>query len=110
MSALAQTWYVPARVDALKQLLPAAVLVNMVVLGGEVLRDSDTGMAMTVTGMLLLVLLRWLLPDGKSAMRRYAAQLLAVAVVVVALFSFARTGMTVYDAWSRAWLLVHRSS
>ncbi len=106
MSALAQTWYVPARVDALKQLLPAAVLVNMVVLGGEVLRDSDTGMAMTVTGMLLLVLLRWLLPDGKSAMRRYAAQLLAVAVVVVALFSFARTGMTVYDAWSRAWLLV----
>ena len=106
MSSLAQTWYVPARINALKQLFPAAILVNLVVLGGEALRDSASGMAMTTLGLLGLAALRVGLPDGKAAWRRPLGLLLAAGLVLTALMSFLVTSLSLYDAWSRLWLLV----
>ena len=106
MSSLAVRWYVPAEIAQLRVWVPFAVLVNLVVLGGEALRQDTSAMLLTSGGAIALVALRVLLPDGVNAWKKPIGQLLALTALIAGLASLFTSGWSVYDMWSRAWLIV----
>lgn len=103
--SLVARWFVPAEIGALRRWLPAACLVNLLVLGGEWLRADAQAMHLTVLGALALVGARLCLPDGVHRWKRGIAALLAGAALLTGALSLAASGLTLYDLWSRAWLV-----
>ncbi|MEM1411496.1 MAG: ABC transporter permease subunit [Pseudomonadota bacterium] len=102
---VAQKSYVPAELLALRSWLPAAAAMNGLLFVGEALRASPGGMGLTATGLLLLLALRFTLPAQAGAGRLWALRLLAMALIAVGFGAFMLTDRTLYDVWSRAWLL-----
>jgi len=104
--SIAQRYYNPAELSALKLWLPAAALVNLVILAGEALRGNPAGITLTALGLAALLLCRWLLPDGLAAWRLQAARVATGAALLLGSASLllARDGL--YDLWSRSWLII----
>ena len=103
---VAARWYVPAEIRALRRWLPVAALVNLVVAGGEWLREDAGVVQLTLAGLVALVAARLLLPDGKRAWKRAAASIPATGALLAGAWSLQASGLSLYDLWSRAWLIV----
>ena len=101
---VAQRCYVPAEWQVLRTWLPAAAGVNALVFVGEALRASPGGMALTVTGATLVLLMRVSLPKRAGEGRLWLLRGLALGLAVIGFASFMATERTLYDLWSRAWL------
>ena len=103
---LAERWYVPAEISALRVWLPFAALVNVLILGGEALRGNGAGMSGTLTAIVLLNSLYFALQNGDRRWRRTASRIFAtVALMHGALFPLWRD-MSLYDLWAASWLVV----
>lgn len=105
-TTVAQRSYVPAELLMLRGWLPAAAAVNVAVFFGEALRASPGGMALTAAGIALLLLMRVALPGSAGAGRLWLLRMLALALAIVGFGSLMATWLTLYDFWSRGWLLV----
>ena len=102
---LAEQWYVPAEIGALRGWIPIAVLINLVIAGGEALRGEGASLRIVVAGVVLFALLRLCLPDGAGAWRRQVARLTAVAILVLGAFYLIQGQPTPYELWASSWLL-----
>ena len=102
---LAEQWYVPAEIGALRGWIPFAVLINLVIAGGEALRGEGASLRIVVAGVVLFALLRLCLPDGAGAWRRQVARLTAVAILVLGAFYLIQGQPTPYELWASSWLL-----
>ena len=103
-ATLAERWYVPVEIRALRVWLPFAALVNLLILAGEALRGSGAEQLGVLGAIVLLLILRASLPDGRQRWRRYAGQGLAAAILVLGLLSLLRRDATFYDLWATSWL------
>jgi arabinogalactan oligomer/maltooligosaccharide transport system permease protein len=103
---IAQQWYVPIEIQMLQRWLLCAVLMNLIVLGGELLRSDTTGIYLTGLGVGSLMITRLLLPDGTASWQRWAALGFAAIGLVLGLVSLWNSDLSVYDYWSRGWLIL----
>ena len=103
---LAERWYVPAEIEALRVWLPFAALVNLVIAGGEMLRGEGESLQIVLTGIVLLVLLRWCLPDGKGGRRRHLARPVSLSILLLGGYSLIQGRPTPFDLWASSWLIV----
>ncbi|MDE0002727.1 MAG: sugar ABC transporter permease [Rhodospirillaceae bacterium] len=103
---LAEQWYVPAEIRALRGWIPFAALINLMVAGGEALRGEGDALLIVVAGIVLFALLRLCLPDGTRAWRRRVARLVALAIMILGVFSLIQGQPTPYELWASSWLLV----
>ncbi len=102
--SLAARWYVPAEIQALRLWLSVAVLVNLLIMALDVVRDGK--LWPSLLGIALLALGRLSLPDGKASWKKPVAQLLGAGGVALGLFALAISPRLLYDVWSVAWLAV----
>ncbi|MDE0480588.1 MAG: ABC transporter permease subunit [Gammaproteobacteria bacterium] len=103
---LAERWYVPAEISALRVWLPFAALVNVLILGGEALRGNAAGMSGTLTAIVLLNSLYVALQNDARRWRRTASRIFAtVALMHGALFPLWRD-ISLYDLWAVSWLII----
>lgn len=105
-ATLAERWYVPAEIRALRVWLPFAALVNLLILAGEALRGNGAEQLGVLGAIVLLLILRASLPDGRQRWRRKAGQGLAAAIFVLGLLSLLRRDATFCDLWATSWLVV----
>jgi len=103
---LAERWYVPAEIRALRGWIPFAALVNLVVAGGETLRGEGASLRIVVAGAVLFALLRLCLPDGAGARRRQVARPIALVILILGVYSLVEGQPTPYELWASTWLLV----
>ena len=103
---LAERWYVPAEIRALRGWIPFAALVNLVVAGAEALRGEGGSPRIALAGIVLFALLRLYLPDGAGAWRRQVARMIALAILVLGAYSLIQGQSTPYELWAGSWLLV----
>ncbi len=103
---LAEKWYVPAEIQALRIWIPFAALVNLVILGGEALRQDGESQLIVLASIALLILLRLYLPDGNHAWRRPISQLIAAGILFLGGYSLIQGTMSVYDLWAGTWLII----
>ena len=106
---LAEQWYVPAEIRALRGWIPFAALINLVVAGGEALRGEGASLRIVLAGVVLFALLRLCLPDGAGAWRRQVARLIAVTILALGAFYLIQGQPTPYELWASSWLLVPSS-
>ena len=104
--SLAERWYVPAEIQALRTWLPFATWMNLLVLGAEALRADGEAQLIVLAGAVLLVLLRLYLPDGEQAWRRPASQFLAAGILFLGGYSLVQGSMSLFDMWASTWLFV----
>ncbi|MDJ0657550.1 MAG: carbohydrate ABC transporter permease [Xanthomonadales bacterium] len=102
--SLAARWYVPAEIQALRLWLSVAVLVNLLIMALDVVRDGK--LWPSLLGIALLALGRLSLPDGQANWKKPVAQLLGAGGVALGLFALAISPRLLYDVWSVAWLVV----
>ncbi|MEO0579802.1 MAG: ABC transporter permease subunit, partial [Pseudomonadota bacterium] len=105
-SSLAERWYVPAEIQALRLWLPFAVVVNLIILGGEALRADGESQLIVLAGAILLVLLCLYLPDGSRGWRRPISQFIAAATLFIGGYSLIQGSTLPYDFWAATWLLL----
>lgn len=103
---LAERWYVPAEIRALRGWIPFAALVNLVVAGGETLRGEGDSLRIVVAAVVLFALLRLCLPDGAGAWRRQVARPIALVILILGVYSLVEGQPTPYELWASTWLLV----
>ena len=104
--SLAQRWYVPAEIASLRVWVPFAVLVNALILGGELLRRDTEAQVIVFAAAVLLVLLRLYLPDGSASWRRPVSQLFAAGILFLGGYSLIQGTHTLYDLWASTWLIL----
>ena len=103
---LAERWYVPAEIRALRVWLPFAALVNVAIAGGEMLRGEGGSFRIVVTAIVLLLLLRVCLPDGCAGWRRHLARPMALAILLLAGYLLIQGQAAPYELWASTWLIV----
>ncbi|MDD9998889.1 MAG: ABC transporter permease subunit, partial [Rhodospirillaceae bacterium] len=103
---LAEQWYVPAEIGALRGWIPFAVLINLVIAGGDALRGEGASLRIVVAGVVLFALLRLCLPDGAGAWRRQVARPIALVILILGVYSLVEGRPTPYELWASTWLLV----
>ncbi len=102
---IALRWYVPAEVAVLRVWLPVSTVVIAVVAIGEWLRGHSDSLAGSLTILGGLLVLRALLPDGRSTWRMPVTLIGAVLLLVVGVSVIFSSEWSAWDTWSRAWLL-----
>ena len=102
---LAERWYVPAEIRALRGWIPFAAFVNLVVAGGETLRGEGASLRIVVAAVVLFALLRLCLPDGAGAWRRQVARPIALVILILGMYSLVEGQPTPYELWASTWLL-----
>lgn len=103
---LAERWYVPAEIRALRGWIPFAALVNLVVAACEALRGEGQSLRIVLAGIVLFALLRLCLPDGTGAWRRQVARPIALVILILGVYSLIQGQPTPYELWAGSWLLV----
>ncbi len=104
--SLAEQWYVPAEIQALKVWLPAAAVVNTIVLGALALRGDSEAQLIVLAGLVLTILLRFVLPDGIRGWRQPLGQLLAALLLFVGGYSLIHGSATLFEVWAASWLIL----
>lgn len=105
-ASIAAEWYTPMEVTALGRWLPFAALCALIALGGDHLRDDAGAVQLGAVGIAVLIAMRWFLPDGVSSARRGLFIGLSVGGLALGLYLLIRGELSVYDLWSRLWLIV----
>ncbi len=103
---LAERWYVPAEISVLRVWLPFAVVVNVLILGGEALRGNVWGMSGTLSAVVLLNLLCMGLPDGAGRWRRTTSQIFATVALMHGVLFPSWRDVSLYDLWAVSWLII----
>ena len=105
-STLAERWYVPAEISALRVWLPFAVLVNVLIQGGEALRGNVWGMSGTLSAAVLLNSLWIALPDGARGWRRTTSRIIATVALMHGVLFPSWRDISLYDLWAVSWLII----
>ena len=97
-------WYTPLEISTLKSWLNAAIVVNILLLVIDWLRDDVQGLQLGLIGIICLLILSRTLPDGYSKIRRDVALVLSGAIVAIGLLSILHRP-TGFDIWMESWVI-----
>ena len=103
---IALKWYRPAEIEVLKTWLVWAFALNLLVLGGELLRGNASGVLLTAWGTGTLLLARLALPDGTRLIRYWLCLAFSLAAFLLGLASLLYSQGSLYEIWSRTWLIL----
>ncbi|MXY57804.1 MAG: sugar ABC transporter permease [Gammaproteobacteria bacterium] len=108
---IAVRWYRPVAVTFLRRWLPCAGIVNLLVLGGEWIREDLVATMLASSGVAALVTLSALVIGSEALPARsrricwLAAVFVSVSALAIGLLSLVRSSFSFYDLFSRAWLI-----
>ncbi|MCY3840860.1 MAG: sugar ABC transporter permease [Gammaproteobacteria bacterium] len=108
---IAVRWYRPVAVAFLRRWLPCAGIVNLLVLGGEWIREDLVATMLASSGVAALVTLSALiigseaLPAKSRRICWLAAVFVSLSALAIGLLSLVRSSFSFYDLFSRAWLI-----
>lgn len=108
---IAVRWYRPVAVTFLRRWLPCAGILNLLVLGGEWIREDLVATMLASSGVAALVTLSALvlgseaLPAQSRRICWLAAVFVSVSALAIGLLSLVRSSFSFYDLFSRAWLI-----
>ena len=108
---IAVRWYRPVAVTFLRRWLPCAGIVNLLVLGGEWIREDLVATMLASSGVAALVTLSALiigseaLPAKSRRICWLAAVFVSLSALAIGLLSLVRSSFSFYDLFSRAWLI-----
>lgn len=108
---IAVRWYRPVAVTFLRRWLPCAAIVNLLIVGGEWIREDVVATMLASSGVAALVTLSALviaseaLPARSRRICWLAAGFVSVSALAVGLLSLVRSSASLYDLFSRAWLI-----
>lgn len=105
-SETVRTWYTPVEVVTLRRWLIVSFLVNVVLLGVDVLRGSSTNLAYGCLGVVLIGLLLNSLPEEANPNTRNVSLVLGGGLLLVGLMRLLSTPLTLFDVWMQSWLMV----
>ena len=96
-------WYAPLEIYTLASWLRVAVVVNILLLIFDYLRDD--GFGYSIAGILLMAMLVYSLPDGNNSWRRDVSLVLSGAIVMVGTLSILSSPIG-FVIWMESWLIV----
>ena len=108
---IAVRWYRPVAVTFLRRWLPCAAIVNLLIVGGEWIREDFVATMLASSGVAALVTLSALIIGSEALPARsrricwLAAVFVSVSALAVGLLSLLRSSVSLYDLFSRAWLI-----
>lgn len=108
---IAVRWYRPVAVTFLRRWLPCAAIVNLLIVGGEWIREDFVATMLASSGVAALVTLSALVIGSEALPARsrricwLAAVFVSVSALAVGLLSLLRSSVSLYDLFSRAWLI-----
>ncbi|MDE0662061.1 MAG: sugar ABC transporter permease [Gammaproteobacteria bacterium] len=108
---IAVRWYRPVAVTFLRRWLPCAGIVNLLVLGGEWIREDLVATMLASSGVAALATLSVLVIGSEALPARsrricwLAAVLVSLSALAIGLLSLVRSSFSFYDLFSRAWLI-----
>ena len=108
---IAIRWYRPVAVTFLRRWLPCAFIVNLLVLGGEWLREDLMAVLLAAGGAAALAALAALVigSDALAARSRricwLAAVFVSLSALAIGLLALLRSSLSVYDLLAKAWLI-----
>ena len=108
---IAIRWYRPVAVTFLRRWLPCAFIVNLLVLGGEWLREDLMAVLLAAGGAAALAALAALVigSDALAARGRricwLAAVFVSLSALAIGLLALLRSSLSVYDLLAKAWLI-----
>ncbi len=105
-SETVRTWYTPVEVVTLRRWLIVSFLVNVVLLGVDVLRGSSTNLAYGCFGVGLIGLLLNTLPEEARPNTRNISLVLGGGLLLVGLMRLLSTPLTLFDVWMQSWMMV----
>lgn len=97
-------WYTPVEVSTLQRWLLVSVVVNLVLLGVDLMRGSDL-VVLGVLGVVLMTGLLNSLPKEQHPASRNQALVLGGAVLLCGLVRLLSTPMHLFDLWMHAWMI-----
>ena len=104
---IAQQWYIPGEVLALRRWLVWAILINLIIVGGESLRDNPLAQRLHILGIVALIICRLVLSKASEfPLLKWVCLLFSLAALAAGFYSLANSAFMVYDWWSRLWLIV----
>lgn len=104
---IAQRWYTPAEIIALRRWLIWAIFVNLMVLGVEVLRDNLFAQQLHTLGIASLIVCRITLSKANHLpILRWLCVASALLGISLGGYSMASSDFLIYDYWSRLWLII----
>ena len=108
---IAVRWYRPVAVTFLRRWLPCAAIVNLLIVGGEWIREDFVATMLASSGVAALATLAALVIGSEALPARsrricwLAAVFVSVSALAVGLLSLLRSSVSLYDLFSRAWLI-----
>ncbi|MYA18616.1 MAG: hypothetical protein F4Z28_18555, partial [Gammaproteobacteria bacterium] len=108
---IAVRWYRPVAVTFLRRWLPCAGILNLLVLGGEWIREDLVATMLASSGVAALVTLCALVIGAEALPARsrricwLAAVFVSASALAIGLLSLVRSSFSFYDLFSRAWLI-----
>ena len=108
---IAVRWYRPVAVTFLRRWLPCAAIVNLLIVGGEWIRGDFVATMLASSGVAALATLAALVIGSEALPARsrricwLAAVFVSVSALAVGLLSLLRSSVSLYDLFSRAWLI-----
>ena len=101
-----QDWYAPIEVHVLKRWLVASIIVNVILLTFDILRNDQTNLMYGCAGCVLLIMLHQLLPEANLRWRKDLSLLLSGGIMVLGVLRLLSTEITLFNIWMQAWLIV----
>ena len=99
-------WYTPVEVSTLRRWLIVAFLVNVVLLGVDVLRGHASNLTYGCLGVVLIGLLLNALPEEANPNSRNVSLMLGGGLLLVGVMRLLSTPLTLFDVWMQSWMMV----
>ena len=99
-------WYTPVEVSTLRRWLIVSFLVNVVLLGVDVLRSHASNLTYGCLGVVLIGLLLNALPEEANPNSRNVSLVLGGGLLLVGVMRLLSTPLTLFDVWMQSWMMV----
>lgn len=99
-------WYTPVEVSTLRRWLVVSFLVNVVLLGVDVLRSHASNLTYGCFGVVLIGLLLNALPEEANPNSRNVSLVLGGGLLLVGVMRLLSTPLTLFDVWMQSWMMV----
>lgn len=99
-------WYVPIEIITLKRWLIVAVIINILLLTVDVLRDDVYNLILGVFGCVFLASLRLSLPAVEQNLRRNISLQISGIIVGIGFLRLISMQPNIFNIWAQSWLII----
>ena len=104
-----EKWYIPIEISTLKRWLIVSTVVNIFLLGVDILRGDILNLTLGFNGCISLIVLYciiWFIPNTKlPRLRRDQALFMSGIVTIIGLLQLLNSELRLFDFWMRSWMI-----